>query len=138
MRKYLFLLLFGFPILLWAQPANYWTNTFNTEASLLSGAVVGGNAEITAIFYNPAGISDVETSRIELNASLFSIEHRKYENPLGNNTKMDYWYFRFYPRFAPIYIHQRKIHHSPINLLFLIETIPKRIFMIEYIKKTLN
>lgn len=99
-KKYFPLLIFVLPILLKAQPANYWTNTFNTEASLLSGAVVGGNAEITAIFYNPAGISDVEESRIDLNASLFSIEHRIYENPLGQGTKMNNWFFRFYPRFA--------------------------------------
>jgi len=98
--KFLLLSLLALPVFLRAQPANYWTNSFNTEASLLSGAVVGGNAEITAIFYNPAGISDVEESRIELNASLFSIEHRKYKNPLGNKTKMDNWFFRFYPRFA--------------------------------------
>lgn len=100
MKRFLFLLFLLVPILIMAQPANYWTNTFNTEASLLSGAVVGGNAEITAIFYNPAGISDIKTSRIELNASLFSIEQRKYENPLGKDTKMDFWNFRFYPRFA--------------------------------------
>jgi len=98
--RFLFLFFLSLPIFIQAQPANYWTNSFNTEASLLSGAVVGGNAEITAIFYNPAGISDVVGSRIELNASLFSIEHRKYKNPLGKDTKMDNWFFRFYPRFA--------------------------------------
>ena len=88
------------PLFLKAQPANYWTNTFNTEASLLSGAVVGGNAEITAIFYNPAGISEVKESRIELNANLFNIEHKRYQNPLGKDTHMQNWFFRFYPRFA--------------------------------------
>lgn len=98
--KLIVAILIALPTLVKAQPANYWTNTFNTEASLLSGAVVGGNAEITAIFYNPAGISDVMTSRIELNANLFSLEHKKYNNPLGKDTEMDNWFFRFYPRFA--------------------------------------
>ena len=85
MRKVLLILLLS-PIYLWAQPGNYWTNSFNSEASLLSGAVVGGNAGITAIFYNPAGISEVEQSRVDLNASLFNLEYKKYKNPLGSNT----------------------------------------------------
>jgi hypothetical protein len=93
-------LVFALPFTMMSQPANYWTNTFNTEASLLSGAVVGGNAEITAIYYNPAGISDVKTSRIELNASLFSLEQSTYKNPLGKGTKIDNLNFRFYPRFV--------------------------------------
>ena len=98
MRKLLFIFLF-FPIFSWAQPGNYWTNSFNSEASLLSGAVVGGNAGITAIFYNPAGISEIENSRIDLNASLFNLEHKIYKNPLGTDTQMDNWNFAVFPRF---------------------------------------
>ncbi len=101
---FLFLL---FPVFAYAQPANYWTNSFNTEASLLSGAVVGGGAEITAIFYNPAGISDVEESRFDLNASLFYLENKRYNNPLGENTKMENWSFRVFPRFTS-YVYQPK------------------------------
>lgn len=99
MRKTLLILLLS-PIYLWAQPGNYWTNSFNSEASILSGAVVGGNAGITAIFYNPAGISEVEQSRVDLNASLFNLEYKKYKNPLGSNTQMDNWNFAVFPRFV--------------------------------------
>ena len=106
MRKIL-LILFFLPLLTLAQPANYWTNSFNTEASLLSGAVVGGNAGITAIFYNPAGISDIKESRFDLNASLFNVEHKVYDRPLGKDTKMDNWTFRLFPRFTS-YVYQSK------------------------------
>ena len=99
MRTLVLILLF-FPLLLMAQPGNYWTNSFNSEASLLSGAVVGSNAGITAIFYNPAGISNVKKSRFDLNASLFNLEYKRYNNPLGENTLMENWAFRVFPRFA--------------------------------------
>jgi len=95
------------PISVWAQPGNYWSNSFNTESSLLSGAVVGGNAGITAIFYNPAGISDITESRFDLNASLFNLEHKTYENPLGQDTKMDNFIFTVFPRFTS-YVYQSK------------------------------
>ena len=37
-----------------AQSSYYWTQNFNTESSLLAGAVVGGKAGASAVFYNPA------------------------------------------------------------------------------------
>jgi len=106
MRRFIFIFVL-FPLFVWAQPANYWTNSFNTEASLLSGAVVGGNAGITAIFYNPACISDITESRFDLNASLFNIEHKIYDKPLGDHTEMDNWTFRLFPRFTS-YVYQSK------------------------------
>ncbi|NPD44544.1 hypothetical protein [Lentimicrobium sp. S6] len=115
MRKLLFIL-FGFPLLALAQPGNYWTNSFNTEASLLSGAVVGGNAEITAIFYNPAGIADIEESRIDLNASLFNLEYKKYTNPLGEGTEMENWVFKVFPRFASYLFQSKRVKHTSFQI----------------------
>lgn len=111
LARFLIILLSIIPFLSFAQPANYWSNSFSTEASLLSGAVVGGNAEITSIFYNPAGISDISQSRIDLNASLFYLEHKKYGNPLGEKTQMENWFFKVFPRFAS-YLYPSKKHPS--------------------------
>lgn len=110
MRKILLILLLS-PIYLWAQPGNYWTNSFNSEASLLAGAVVGGNAGITAIFYNPAAISEQKNSRVDLNASLFNLEHKKYHNPLGTGTAMDNWNFAVFPRFVS-YLYPSKKYNN--------------------------
>lgn len=112
----LIIILFCVPIFVLAQPGNYWTNSFNTEASLLSGSVVGGNAEITAIFYNPAGIADIEESRIDLNASLFNLEHKKYTNPLGEGTQMENWIFKIFPRFASYLFQSKKIKHTSFQV----------------------
>lgn len=114
--KYVFCFFIALPAFLHAQPGNYWTNSFSTEASLLSGAVVGGNAEITAIFYNPAGISDIEESRIDLNASLFNLEHKKYKNPLGTNTEMENWFFRVYPRFVSYLFQSKKVKNLSFQI----------------------
>lgn len=115
MRKLLFIFMW-LPLFAWSQPGNYWTNSFNTEASLLSGAVVGGNAEITAIFYNPAGISDIKESRIDLNASLFNLEYKNYTNPLGQGTQMENWIFRIFPRFVSYLFQSKKIKNTSFQV----------------------
>ena len=105
--SYIIVLTFLSPFIAKAQPGNYWSNSFNTEASLLAGAVVGGNAGITAIFYNPAGISEIQESRFDLNASLFNLEKKQYSNPLGEGTEMDNYIFKVFPRFTS-YVYQSK------------------------------
>ncbi|MEE4258080.1 MAG: hypothetical protein V2I47_13665, partial [Bacteroidales bacterium] len=52
-----FSLLSSLSIQLNAQSYNHWARSFNEESSLLAGAVVGGGAGPSAIYYNPAGIS---------------------------------------------------------------------------------
>lgn len=74
MRKLLITYFMLAPIWLWAQSNNHWTHNFNEESSLLSGAVVGGGAGPSAIFYNPASISEINESKLSINASLLSFE----------------------------------------------------------------
>lgn len=83
-----------------AQPANYWSVSFNSEASLLAGAVAGGNSDITSIFYNPAGIAEVEDKKFALSANLFNLSYSNYENALGTGQNLDYWGFTVKPRFV--------------------------------------
>ena len=67
------------------QSNTYWTRSFNEESSLLSGAVVGGGSGPTAIYYNPASISEVETSKLSVNASLFSFDFINVKHALGED-----------------------------------------------------
>ncbi len=55
----------------YAQTCRYWLESFNNAASLMAGSVVGGDADITAIYYNPAIIADIQNSKISLSTSLF-------------------------------------------------------------------
>ena len=96
-----------------AQPSNYWSMGSNTPSSLLAGAVVGGGAGITSIFYNPAGISDIEQNNLALNASLFSFNWHLYDNALGNKSQLDYLEWQVKPRFLSYQFKSKK--HKRIN-----------------------
>lgn len=58
----LFYFVLTFPLLSSGQSHNHWTRNFNEESSLLSGAVVGGGAGPSAIYYNPASIAEITES----------------------------------------------------------------------------
>ena len=89
-----------FSLNIFAQSNNYWSTSFNTEASLLAGAVVGGNSDLTSIYYNPAGISEIEESKIALNANLMSGNYSSYKNALGKGVDIIDYSFKVQPRFV--------------------------------------
>ncbi len=92
--------------------------SFNTEASLLSGAVVGGNSGITSIYYNPAGISETKDKLFALNASLFSLEYENYKNAIGNGHDISSLLFRVQPRFVS-YLYRLK-SDTTLSIQFVI------------------
>ncbi len=107
--KYLFtllILLSGFSLL--AQPANYWSSSFNSEATLLGGAVVGGGSGITSIFFNPAGISEIENSNIALNTSMFTLLIENYKNVFGKDENYSSYMFNVLPRFFSYLFRSKK------------------------------
>lgn len=104
-------LFFLLPDFLYAQVNNYWSHNFNEESSLIGGAVVGGGAGASAIFYNPAIISEINESKLSLNASLFAYDINTSKNILGEG--IDLLSTRFYavPR-SVSYMHKPKNHPS--------------------------
>jgi hypothetical protein len=109
MQKLTFFIFLFFPGFLNAQFNNYWSYNFNEESSLIAGAVVGGGAGASAIFYNPAIISEISASKLSLNASLFAYDINKAENIIGEG--IDFESTRFYPipRYVS-YMHKPKNH----------------------------
>jgi hypothetical protein len=91
----------------YGQPESYWSVSFNTDASLLSGAVVGGNSGIASIYYNPAGISEIKNQQFALNANLFSLEYSNYSNAIGGENDLSNLAFRVQPRFVS-YLYRSK------------------------------
>ena len=49
-----------------AQDTHYWTEQFGNRAYLLSGAVVGDAADLSAIYYNPGGLALNESKELLL------------------------------------------------------------------------
>jgi hypothetical protein len=85
--------------LVYGQSYNHWSNSFNEESSLVSGAVVGGGAGPSAIFYNPASISEITESKFSFHISLSSVSFVNLENALGNGIDMKRSEFLIQPRF---------------------------------------
>jgi hypothetical protein len=103
--------LFVFPLAALSQSHNYWTRSFNEESSLLSGAVVGGGSGASAIYYNPANISEVKASSLSVNASLFSFDFMKVRNALGDGINLSSTKASVEPRFLS-YMIKGKRHPS--------------------------
>ena len=99
-----------------AQMNNYWSYNFNEESSLVAGAVVGGGAGASAIFYNPAIISEINTSKLSLNASLFAYEIHNNKNILGEGIDLQSTRFYAVPR-SVSYMHKPP-NHPNWNLEF--------------------
>ena len=98
-KVFVFILLHYLSHQSYGQTNRYWSQNFNEEASLLAGAVVGGGTGVSAIYYNPANISEIETSKLSVNASLFAIEFFNYKNALGNDINLKESKFQLQPRF---------------------------------------
>jgi len=109
-QKKIFLTLFILlcPFILFAQTNTHWTRSFNEESSLLSGAVVGGGAGPSAIYYNPASISEIKESKFSLHASLFSLNSYKVKNALGEGEDLNYLRGVIEPRFLSYMIKPKK------------------------------
>jgi hypothetical protein len=101
------------------QSHNYWTRSFNEESSLLSGAVVGGGAGPSAIYYNPASISEVVSSKFSLNASLFSFTFVNISNALGDNIDLSDIDAKVEPRFISYMLKPRKHKNLSFEVAFL-------------------
>ena len=81
------------------QSSYYWTQNFNTESSLLAGAVVGGNAGASAVFYNPALINEDESNKLALSANLVSLKSMKLDNLAGAGADYSDLNLQFQPKF---------------------------------------
>ncbi len=100
-----------------AQSFNYWTRNFNEESSLVSGAVVGGGAGPSAIYYNPAVIGEKSNSQFSIHASLFSMNQYNIRNALGNGVDLSSTQFIVEPRFISYMM--RPHHRWTVEFAFL-------------------
>jgi len=119
MQKLLIIFVFSIPFLASAQLNNYWSQNFNDESSLLAGAVVGGGAGPSAIYFNPATISEINESKLSLNASLFSFEVLKASNALGDGIDLNSSKGYVIPRFLSYMLKPKKYTKWSFEVAFL-------------------
>ena len=82
-----------------AQSDHYWSQNFNTESALVAGAVVGGSAGTSAVYYNPAIINEKGSSIISFSTNLLSMQYTRIDNLAGSNTETDKFNFLIQPKF---------------------------------------
>lgn len=79
---------------------HYWVHSYNSTSSLLGGAVVAGDADNTAIYYNPATLSDMQAgNNFSLAANLFSWNLYDFKNGLGDGVDLNSDNFLVQPQF---------------------------------------
>ncbi len=113
------LILSSIPLVSSGQSHNYWTRSFNEESSLLSGAVVGGGSGPSAIYYNPASISEVKASKLSLNASLFSFDFINVQNALGDGIGLKSSRGNIEPRFISYMIKSKRFKNWSFEIAVL-------------------
>lgn len=79
---------------------HYWSLNFNSQSSLLSGAVVAGDAGNTSIYFNPSTISEIKNgSNLSFAASLFTWGIYHFTDALGTDINMTNVSFNVQPQF---------------------------------------
>ncbi len=116
-----------FRVLLFTEPAGaqagrYWDQNLNSEAALLSGAVVAGEGGIAAIYYNPATISEMTRNNLSLSANLFSVSFFKAGNALGTDFPADRTQLDVYPRIITLTINPKKKPDLTIEMAYFTKT----------------
>jgi hypothetical protein len=100
------------------QGNRYWDQNLNSEAALLSGAVVAGESGIAAIYYNPATISEMKKTNLSLSANLFSTYFFNAKNALGNDLPAERLQLDIYPRIITLTLKPKKNPDLSIEIAY--------------------
>lgn len=79
---------------------HYWSFNFNSQSSLLSGAVVAGDGGNTSIYFNPSTISEIKNgANLSFAASLFTWGVYYFKDALGTDLDISNLSFNVQPQF---------------------------------------
>jgi len=101
-----------------AQGGRYWDQNLNSEAALLSGAVVAGQGGIAAIFYNPATITEMTKNNLSLSANLASAYFYNAKNALGTDFSPNRLQVDIYPRIVTLTLNPKNNPDLTVELAY--------------------
>ncbi len=103
-----------------AQSRHYWSQNFNTESSLVAGAVIGGDAGPSAVYYNPALIKEDDVNKIALSANLLSFQNISLDKIASSGTKQSKFLLKVQPKFLSYTWGSKKDSTLTYELAFLV------------------
>ncbi|WP_439185053.1 hypothetical protein [Carboxylicivirga taeanensis] len=95
----IFLLSWG-TIRLYSQDANRWSQQYGTRSILLSNSIIGGVNDLSAVYYNPARIAQLEEKGVVISANVYEWYSLSIDNAFGDNKKLSNSDFRGVPSLA--------------------------------------
>lgn len=107
------------PVALYAQNNRYWSQNFNDESSMLAGAVVGGDAGVASIYYNPANIAEITDAKLSFSVSLFSVSMYNLKNAVGDGLNLGKARFIAQPRFVSYLVDFKENNRLSLELAFM-------------------
>jgi hypothetical protein len=77
---------------------HYWTQQYGARSSLLSGAVVGGVRDNSALYYNPGALGFIENNHLSISANMYGMDLIRLKNAAGNDLNLESTRPFFYPQ----------------------------------------
>ena len=82
--------------ILGAQNNNYWGQQFGPRSTALGGAVVSGEEDNSAVYYNPAALGFVRQSELHLSATAYRYEEVYFRGGGGRDLNLNSGRFNIY------------------------------------------
>lgn len=79
---------------------HYWSQQYGAENTLLSGAVIAGVRDNSAMYYNPAGLGFIDVPKISVSATAYGVELVNLKNGAGTNLDLKSNKLVIYPQIA--------------------------------------
>jgi hypothetical protein len=97
----LIVILLAFPgntCLLNGQDDHYWSQQYGAESTLLGGAMVGGAADNSAVYYNPGALAFISNQSLSIDANVYRMDKTLITDGAGNGVNLNSAQISIYPQ----------------------------------------
>jgi hypothetical protein len=81
-----------------AQDDHYWSQQYGAESTLLGGAMVGGAADNSAIYYNPGALAFINNPSLSIDANVYRMDRTIISDGAGNGLNLNSAQISIFPQ----------------------------------------